>query len=777
MLTYWPPKIGLICKQVMRAGDESNIEDDYNNERHVLSSLRCLKHPSIIKLVTAYSKGDTYNFLFPVADGDLKHFLSLEERPLLLESDQAIFDALWSLSSAVESMHSYFSKDFNVRQVGCHYDIKPGNILYQSERFLLSDFGLSRLRNDSEGSRSLYKGVEGSYIAPECEPASDGFERAKIGRSSDVWSFGCFLFEMLAYLHGGPKAVSRLYTGRRVKLGPHWAHYFHAGDSINPAVTAFLQSFDTRNPKNEGFHSLSNIIKAALQIEPEKRSNASLMTLSLFHLAQRNKFQAICSLLDNRSYLRDFELEMEYQRLKIWAEAVGLAFEWHEMPNTVWLATPRNHEELERVQDGLKKCHEEMKSVKDAVENNRPFTNHRYYHLQRSQDDLWDMQPAPVRKSMMSRLEDMVLNADDPASLPDSETIQHKSQSKIDTEVPRSPYRRIILLAMMKQIGAAITHQKRPEKDLMLDKGLLSKPFAPYHCHFVASLEGVERKVLIEKMVYQESWYPRIDELLQRVKAITSFRDNIQDVIPILESRGYYHEPSQHFFGIVYELPSLAKDTLPMSLHDLIQDTQNRLHQPSLTMKFDLASKLVDCVLSFHKAGWLHKNICSFNLMCFPGVFSAKAASITDPYMIGFNYSRLNDKTAFTEGPGYELALREYQHPEYLRSSLGEYSRHEDSQIRYRQEFEYYSVGLVLLEIGLWKPLSRITKPLQGSPDEMLKRLLKDYIPVVKTHMGDFYGEAVKVCLTSYSQGIEEPYEARRVFESGVVSPIRERRI
>ena len=260
----------------------------------------------------------------------------------------------------------------------------------------------------------------------------------------------------------------------------------------------------------------------------------------------------------------------------------------------------------------------------------------------------------------MSRLEDMVLNENGQASLPDSKTLldeqaAHRSEFKpgISTdEVPRSVYRRITLLAMVKQIASAITDQKSPDQDLVLDKDLLTEPFESYHCHSLTFLDGLDRKVLIEKMVYEESWYSHVDELLQRIKTITAFRNNTQDLLPILKSRGYYHEPSNHYFGIVYELPPFAQDTYPMSLHDIIYHTEHRPLQPSLSLKFDLAIKLVDCVLSLHKAGWLHKNISSFNIMCFPGVF--KAASIAEPWIIGFNYSRLNGKTVFTQGPGHE---------------------------------------------------------------------------------------------------------------------------
>ena len=770
---------------MVRARDEGNLENDYNNERHILSSLRCLKHPSIIRLVAAFSKGDTYNLLFPVADGDLKHLLSLEQRPVLLGSDQAIFDALWSLSSAVESIHLYFAKDFNVRQVGCHYDIKPGNILYQGEKFLLSDFGLSRLRDNSEGSRSLYKGVEGSYVAPECEPSSKGFERAMIGRTSDVWSFGCFLFEMLAYLHGGPQRVNELHTARRKKLGPLWAHYFHAGDSLNPAVTEFLQSFHDGQPKGDAFRALSDTIRAALQIEPEKRINASQMTLCLFHLAQRCRFRAICSLLEDGADLRDFEFGVECLRLKIWAEAVGIASPWEDIPETAWLANPRNHEELGKVQDSLRKCHEEIDFVITDIEINRPITHNRYYHLQRSQDDLWNMQPASVRNCMLSRLEDTVLNENGRASLADSKTLlyeqgayRYEFKPGISTEeVSGSVYRRITWLSLVKQVASAIMNQKSPDRDLVFDKNLLSEPFASYHCHFLAFLSVLNRNVLVERMVYQESWYSHVGELLQRIKTITAFRNNIQDLLPILKSRGYYHEPSKHYFGIVYELPYFAQDTLPMSLLDIINQTDNRSLQPSLSLKFDLAIKLVDCVLSLHKAGWLHKNISSINIMCFPGVFLTKAASIARPWLIGFNYSRLNGKTVFTEGPGHEHDLRDYQHPEYLKKMKRDHSQHENTLVRYTQEFEYYSVGLVLMEVGLWKVLHRVTKYVHGSPQQMLEHLLKHIVPVIKTHMGDFYGDAITACLTSDFGGSEDPNESRRAFESQVVNPIRERRV
>ena len=767
----------------MRARDESTLEEDYNNERHVLSALRCLHHPSIVRLVTAYRKGDTYNFLFPVADGDLQKFLSLENRPAPFESNQAIYDALWSLSSAIESMHSYFSSAFDIRQIGCHYDIKPGNILYQGDRFLLSDFGLSRLKDLDESSRSQYKGVEGSYIAPECEPASEGFQRAKIGRSSDTWSFGCFLCDILAYLCGGRENVSQFSLARRQKLGSHWARYFHAGDRINPAVTEFLQSIHEIGLKEASIQSLSSIIKAALQMAPECRLDASQITLRLFHLAQSDMFRKLCSQFEDYPNPRDFEFEMEHQRLKIWAETVGLTSAWENIPTQAWLASPRSHGDLDKIRNGLKNCYQEIEFILDDADIRGTYTYHKYYRIQRLLDDLWDMQLPSTRKYMTSQLEDRILDSNSELLPSDSNPTIIKQEmdqyeARCGSESSKPTYRRIMLLSIMKQIAAAIRQQQRQDRDPQIDKETLTKPFTAYHGHFLTTLEGSDRKVLIERMIYGESWLSRVEELLHRIQAIATLRsdENIRDILAILECIGYYHEATERCFGLVYELPSFGENTHPKSLHDIIGDTQDRHVMPSLTLKFDLAIHLVENVLTLHKAGWFHKNICSSNLMCFPSVFPTEASSISRPWITGFNYSRLSHKTAFTQGPGYEAELREYQHPEYLKFSSKNTSQ-QISHLRFREDFEYYSVGLVLLEIACWKPLKTLTKSIRGSPADVRRTLLRDYVPLAQKYMGDTFGDAISMCLTSYSGVNAEPNEARKAFERRVVNPLRDRRV
>ena len=73
---------------------------------------------------------------------------------------------------------------------------------------------------------------------------------------------------------------------------------------------------------------------------------------------------------------------------------------------------------------------------------------------------------------------------------------------------------------------------------------------------------------------------------------------------------------------------------------------------------------------------------------------------------------------------------KKYHHPLYLEHQ------------RLTPEFDYYSLGLVLLEIGLWKLLDDMTVGYKYWSSEELKQTLR-----LKSTMGTSYREAVDSCL------------------------------
>ena len=761
-------KVTIIRKQIK---PRRNAQNDFRREEHILSFLRCLEHPNIIQLLAAYTIHQTHYFLFPKADGDLKHFLRQENRLPGFQTDNEVFQALYELASAIEAVHNYFSNTFNIRKIGCHYDLKPDNILYRPGKLILSDFGLSRLSDEDEGSKSLYRNGGAEYWAPECHSVDEDFKKLHVGRSSDMWSFGCILSEMLTYLQKGSTGVEIFSSKREVTLGGYLeCKLFHKGAKPSEAVNQWLETLRSWPTITSSQKSILVVVNDLLQHEPDARSRAQDITLSLFHIAQTEVYRTIEVKLQRLLVESDLEIDIEYQRVRIWGETNGFG-DLERVLKTDSQRAPKNFADMQLVRDCLFKLRQEVDKVAATLRISGPKPYKVCYHLQKVVDKLWDMQPSSVRESMTNTLENRILSTEDRNKLKSMEaTFLGADANSLD--YGSTAYRRIGLLAAMKQIASALEHRSKSSGTMLIDKGQITKPIEGFHWYGISTLhavDGSEKQILIEWLEYDRSWAGRVNELIQRVQDITSFRapSSASHAFPVLTSAGFYHDVAKLSFGIVYYLPprqskpslSISDKEKPMNLRDIISKIKSRTQRPSLDQVFSTALKLVNVVLTMHKASWLHKNISSYNIIFFPNRFHSIAEAMTEPYFIGFSYSRLNLETAFTQGPNKQL---EYQHPEYLSGPK-----------RFCQEYEYYSVGLVLLEMSLWLPLEAITEGIRGTPTEMLNVLLKEKVPKLKTYMGSAYEEAVTTCLKGDFGGSSNPAEVREAFERKVLLKIK----
>ena len=756
-------KVTIIRKQIRF---RSNAEKDFRKEEHILSFLRCLEHPNIIQLLAAYTIHQTHFFLFPQANGNLKQFLQQPRLPGF-QTDNEVFQALYELASAIEAVHNYFSDTFNVHKIGCHYDLKPDNILYRPGKLILSDFGLSRLSDEDEGSKSLHRNGAAEYWAPECHSVDEDFKKLRVGRSSDMWSFGCILSEILTYLQEGPTGVRRYSSKREVNLTPYFTcKLFHEGSKPSEVVTQWLSRLESRPTITNAQKSLMVVIKDLLQQEPDARSKAQDITLSLFHIAQTEAYRKIELQFQPLLVKSHLEIDIEYERFRIWGEINGFRdLERVLRVDDQW--APRSFGDMQLVRECLFKLQQEVDKI-SAVLGTSDLKPYKFcYHLQKVVDKLWDMQPSSVRVSMTNTLENRLLSTEDHDRLESMKsTFQGTDLGHSDNG--STAYRRVGLLAAMKQVASALEGKGHSQGDMEIGEGNLKTSPDGFHWHIISSfqtIEGLERQVLIERLEYGSAWLGRMDELIQRVQDIASFRapSSTSHAFPVLACAGYYHEMQKYSFCLVYYFPprpptpsvSIPDIEKPTSLRDIISTTKSRTQRPSLDQVFGTALKLVNLVLTMHKASWLHKNISSYNIAFFPDRFNSIAEAMTSPYFIGFSYSRLNQETAFTQGPS---KLDEYQHPEYL-----------DGSKRFCQEYEYYSVGLVLLELGLWSPLEVITQRIRGNPRVMRRVLLKEKVPLLKTFMGSAYEDAVMTCLNGDFGDSSNPVEVREAFERKVL--------
>ncbi|KAL6244527.1 hypothetical protein RBB50_008769 [Rhinocladiella similis] len=177
-----------------------------------------------------------------------------------------------------------------------------------------------------------------------------------------------------------------------------------------------------------------------------------------------------------------------------------------------------------------------------------------------------------------------------------------------------------------------------------------------------------------------------------------------------LHCSGFYWEDAN--IALIYSLPWLTDHESPssptalpnvVSLSTVLSD--NSLKKADPTTRRQIACALAEVILQLHTAGWLHKQIRPNNILLtnfiesqWPGVQSYQG-----PFLVGYGYSRQNEPREISDALLEDADLRLYRHPMSV-----DLEEQRDSRDKYRPRFDLYSLGMVLLEVALWKPLKAI---------------------------------------------------------------------
>jgi hypothetical protein len=210
---------------------------------------------------------------------------------------------------------------------------------------------------------------------------------------------------------------------------------------------------------------------------------------------------------------------------------------------------------------------------------------------------------------------------------------------------------------------------------------------------------GIDQTVLVEWRETDSGSEKKQDYHISRLTILMrSMADPSFHSLPCL---GYFHDKSKKKFGIGYEILKTEMtegeeiDVLP--LESLIRMQSN----PSLNCRLQIGRDLAETILQIHTAGWLHKGIRSENILFLkPRGSGADKALAGRAIIVGYGYARPDTAEAaeFTMLPDNKRQSDLYRHPEargYGRKS-------------YEKTFDLYSLGCVLLELALWKPLAEI---------------------------------------------------------------------
>jgi len=267
--------------------------------------------------------------------------------------------------------------------------------------------------------------------------------------------------------------------------------------------------------------------------------------------------------------------------------------------------------------------------------------------------------------------------------------------------------------------------------------------------------------------------------------------------------------------------PENLKLRAPVTLQSLLRNKQQRGIRCSLGARFELARKLVRAVCLLHSSGWLHKNIRAESVMFFPKSLNAlqddgyelkTEIDVSEPSLMGYIFSRPDDiimrqdrhDPISTKGPPPEYGKKQSWHtkiwdePTYGNSQMGRgignsrfdsvYSqntlgtiiapeetkqtnisgftldyyqhpaKHADPKRLYRHAYDVYSLGILLIEIGLWETLKNYEANYEAyytnwnedpEEDHYERRtwICREYMDRLRWQCGDTYADVALSCL------------------------------
>ncbi|KAI1012026.1 hypothetical protein LB503_004467 [Fusarium chuoi] len=200
-----------------------------------------------------------------------------------------------------------------------------------------------------------------------------------------------------------------------------------------------------------------------------------------------------------------------------------------------------------------------------------------------------------------------------------------------------------------------------------------------------------------------------------------------------LNCLGVFEDIEKTRYGLIFDYPlGTSEQTDLVSLQALIKSpTPETL--PTLGDRYRMAYTLSLSLAILHASGWLHKSIRSHNIMI---PVRRNQPIWSQPYLVGFEFSRPDSADETTEKPEQSVRFNLYRHPS-AQGIPGE---------SYRKGFDIYSLGVVLLEVGLWRVAWSLRRD-DENPAKFKEVLLSRVDDRLAHFMGTEYQEAVRSCL------------------------------
>ncbi|RFU34982.1 hypothetical protein B7463_g1370, partial [Scytalidium lignicola] len=228
---------------------------------------------------------------------------------------------------------------------------------------------------------------------------------------------------------------------------------------------------------------------------------------------------------------------------------------------------------------------------------------------------------------------------------------------------------------------------------------------------------------------------------------------------PDNERLGLVLAPPEHIRSHLPQILSagaISRKRMPISLKELLEKRHpSYIERLELGIRFQLAKKLIDAIHMMHCVGWVHKNIRSDNIVFFatrhtsshgimgPDPNHPQQLGFDEPLFVGIGDPRIDDTmeephtyylTKDGEIPAPDLDY--YHHPD----------KRADPLMRYSRSHDIYSIGVVLLEVGIWRPLEEVAY-IQSDDFLDTQKQFQKLAMKLDGITGSIYGNVVRRCL------------------------------
>ncbi|KUL83513.1 hypothetical protein ZTR_10824 [Talaromyces verruculosus] len=239
----------------------------------------------------------------------------------------------------------------------------------------------------------------------------------------------------------------------------------------------------------------------------------------------------------------------------------------------------------------------------------------------------------------------------------------------------------------------------------------------------------------------------------------------------------------------VYEILYSANPGQVFSLRNMLRSENFPRFKSALSLdkRFKVARTLAKAIYCLHSAEWLHKGIRSSNIVFLPPAQTDTGTTQADvqfnhAYLVGFECSRPNSQDEGTENIAGTEDSNLYRHP----AAQGLPKADPDSYLgdtgRFSKNHDIYSLGVILIELGLLMSAGRIkAQARKYDPDygkhsaEKFQRLLMDkLVPEVALTMGKVYADVTFCCLKAdfYQPSPELHHMNAETFYQNVVAAL-----